>query len=119
MNFTELETNVIKWARDRDLFTEADPLKQLNKTMEEYLETRDAYVELKTLSKLDHGGPMIRLMIKNTKEEIEDGIGDVLVTLIIFAKMTNNNCVDALLAAYNEIKDRKGKKVNGMFVKEE
>ena len=50
--------------------------------------------------------------------EIADGIGDMLVTIIIAARMLELDPTTCLEQAYNEIKDRKGKMVDGKFVKE-
>jgi hypothetical protein len=41
-----------------------------------------------------------------------------LVTIILLAKIVGLDSVDCLADAYDEIKDRKGKMVNGLFVKE-
>ena len=49
---------------------------------------------------------------------MRDGIGDVVVTLIILAMQNDMDLYECLNQAYNEIKDRKGKNVNGVFVKE-
>ena len=46
-----------------------------------------------------------------------DGIGDSFVTLIILAKQLGLEPAECLEAAWNEIKNRTGKTVNGVFVK--
>lgn len=48
---------------------------------------------------------------------MEDALGDTLVTLIIFADIIGYNLEECLEVAYNVIKDRKGKTVNGSFIK--
>jgi NTP pyrophosphatase (non-canonical NTP hydrolase) len=55
----------------------------------------------------------------NDRDEIIDGIGDTLVTLIIQAKMQGLNLLDCLESAYNVIANRTGKIENGQFVKDE
>lgn len=50
--------------------------------------------------------------------ELQDAIGDSLVTLIILAHQLDININEALEMAYLEIADRKGKTENGSFVKE-
>ena len=50
--------------------------------------------------------------------EAKDGIGDMLVTIILLAKMLNMDSVDCLQSAYDVIKKRTGKMVNGQFVKD-
>lgn len=52
-------------------------------------------------------------------EEAIDAVGDILVTVIIFANIVGIDPQAALEKAYNTIKDRKGHTENGSFVKEE
>jgi hypothetical protein len=49
--------------------------------------------------------------------EAKDGIGDMLVTIIILAEMLGFSSVECLEAAYNVIKNRKGKMIDGLFVR--
>ena len=98
-SFYELSLYVIKWAEERGIFNEADPLAQLDKTQEELNETIEA------VKNDDHA-------------EIADGIGEMLVTIIIAAKMMDLDPTTCLEQAYNEIKDRTGKMVDGKFVKD-
>ena len=98
MTFEELEKAIIQWADEREIFSKGDTIIQACKTIEEVTE-------------------IISALQRNVKEEIIDGIGDALVTLIIQAKMNNVSVIDCLQAAYMEIKDRKGKMVAGTFVK--
>lgn len=49
---------------------------------------------------------------------IIDGIGDSTVVLILLANLAGVSFEQCLLAAYDEIKERKGKMVDGKFVKE-
>lgn len=98
-SFYELSLYVIKWAEERGIFDNGDPLAQLDKTQEELNETIEA------VKNDDHA-------------EIADGIGDMLVTIIIAAKMMDLDPTTCLEQAYNEIKDRTGKMVDGKFVKD-
>lgn len=50
--------------------------------------------------------------------EMQDAIGDTLVTIIIFADILGYDARECLQMAYNEIKDRKGKTINDSFVKD-
>lgn len=90
-----------QWARDRNFFAEngATPAGQFEKTEEEVDELEEA-------------------LAADNIEGIKDGIGDVIVTLVVIAKLKGLNVVDCIQHAYDEIKDRKGKMVNGVFVKE-
>lgn len=55
---------------------------------------------------------------KQNNALIEDSIGDSLVVLIILCQQLGFDLKECLAVAYNEIKDRKGKVINGTFVKE-
>lgn len=55
---------------------------------------------------------------------LRNGYNDELIfygleNLIVIADIYNLNFIDCIESAYNEIKDRKGKTVNGQFIKEE
>ena len=89
---------VEKWSKDKDLH-KAESSKQMLKTLEELGEVASA-------------------LAKNKPEELKDGIGDVIVTLIILAQQQGLSVEECLEYAYNEIKDREGEMVNGVFVKE-
>lgn len=94
----ELTKAIEQWSKDRGLDT-SDPSKQLNKMIEEI-------------------GELAQGLNKQNREQIADGIGDVYVTLVILAQQLGLNLEECINIAYNEIKDRKGKMVNGTFVKE-
>lgn len=158
--YNDLYIKVLAWAEARGLFDEGatTELAQFGKTMEEL-------------------GELATAIRKKDKEGIKDGIGDVMVTLIIRKQLINiesgtddyigilpadiiasgfiehdilrrlryvarfcasSNAVvyaaheleklavacgttltDCLEYAYNSIKDRKGKMINGVFFKEE
>ena len=101
MTFDELIHNVKDWADAKDILKHENSPKQLMKVMEELGETAGA-------------------IAKNKKtDEIQDGIGDTFVTLIILAYQLNLNPTECLEHAWNEIKDRTGNTVNGVFVKDE
>ena len=104
MKYEELETKVIEWAKDRDIFENSTAIKQIHKTREELYETLGA------LRDLEDG--------KESILDVADGSGDMLVTIILLAEMVGLNSVNCLADAYEEIKNRKGKMVNGFFVKE-
>lgn len=93
----ELITKVEQWAKDKGL-DQADSSKQMLKTIEEIGE-----VAASLARKDEHG--------------LRDGIGDVVVTLIILAMQNDMDLYECLNQAYNEIKGRTGKMVDGVFVK--
>jgi NTP pyrophosphatase (non-canonical NTP hydrolase) len=51
-------------------------------------------------------------------KDIRDDIGDMLVVLINIAERNNLSLTECLETAYNDIKDRKGRMIDGVFVKE-
>lgn len=50
--------------------------------------------------------------------DISDDIGDCIVVLVNLAEREGLSLTDCVKQAYNDIKDRKGKMVDGVFVKE-
>jgi len=104
MKYEELEEKIIQWAKDRNILENSNAIKQISKTQEELDETLEA------LQKLEEGEEAIL--------EVADGIGDMLVTIILLAEAVGLDSTTCLADAYNEIKDRKGKMVDGLFVKE-
>ena len=101
---TEAETEDItelikKWAIDRNVVS-GDPKAQMVKLLEE-------------------AGELAEGINKNKQDLIIDSIGDVYVVLVILCMQLGLDINDCIKAAYEEIKDRKGKLVNGLFVKEE
>ena len=51
-------------------------------------------------------------------EDIKDDIGDIIVVLINICERNNLSLSECLDCAWSDIKDRKGKMVDGVFVKE-
>ncbi len=94
----DLTANIKRWAIDRNLHT-ANPDKQMLKLFEE-------------LGELAEG------MAKNKPEQIADSIGDAYVVLTILSMQLGINIEDCIAQAYDEIKDRRGKMIDGVFVKE-
>lgn len=93
----ELITKVEEWAKEKGL-DQADSSKQMLKTIEEV-------------------GEIATALVRNDKDELRDGIGDVVVTLIILAMQNDMDLYECLNQAYNEIKSRTGKMIDGVFVK--
>lgn len=52
------------------------------------------------------------------EREAQDAIGDMFVVLIQIARLRGIFLDDALKSAWNQIKDRKGTMISGLFVKE-
>jgi len=63
-------------------------------------------------------GELANGLAKNRIHEVADGIGDAVVVLTILAAQMGMSIEDCIEHAWNEIKDRKGRMVNGVFIKE-
>ena len=94
----ELIEFVELWARERGLLHQSNSNKQMLKVMEEVGETASA-------------------LAKDDRDGLIDGIGDVMVTLIILAAQNSLSIKWCLASAYEEIKDRTGETKNGVFIK--
>lgn len=62
---------------------------------------------------------LISLRVRRTKDEIEEPIVRLISYLRTIVKYENLKFEDCLSQAWNEIKDRKGKLIDGVWVKEE
>jgi NTP pyrophosphatase (non-canonical NTP hydrolase) len=51
-------------------------------------------------------------------KDIRDDVGDMMVVLINIMERNGLSMEDCLEVAYDDIKDRKGKMIDGVFVKE-
>lgn len=114
--FEDLEKLVLVWSKAKGILDNSTALIQLGKTQEELDETREALEnqEKGNSSYINSKGKVV-----NTEEEIKDGYGDQLVTLINGAQLSGLSLVDCLEQAYNVIAKRQGKLVDGLFVKNE
>lgn len=126
MRFKESEHNVIKWANKKDLIENGNSYAQYAKFLEEGTEILVAMNKfenlLKTAADLDVTNKeqleAYRIKDKAIHNELVDGLGDTLVTLIILAAQYGLELEDCLEYAYNQIKDRTGKTVGGTFIKD-
>ena len=100
MKFEEYEDLVVQWANDKGILPNAQPYTQLLKCMSELGEVADCEI------KNQHD---MRMWLE---------VGDVLVTLCIYAKLRNVTLSDCLGLAYLKIRERKGETVNGVFIKQ-
>lgn len=93
------KNDIINWAKEKGILEKSNPTKQHEKTQEEVDELKKAIEE-------------------NDREEIIDGIGDAIVTLVIQAELNGLDVEECIESAYNVIKNRTGKMVDGIFVKD-
>ena len=93
----ELEKKVAQWHHDRNLIEGATDKDQFCKLIQEAGELSDNICKVKDMS---------------------DDIGDMIVVLINIAERNNLTLKECLEKAWDDIKDRKGKMVDGIFIKE-
>jgi hypothetical protein len=100
MDFEELHRKVVDWGEARGIFKLGSVDSQLEKLHEELEELREATAN------------------KDLGKQI-DGIGDMLVVLTMIAHLIRRDLFTCYAAAYLVIRDRKGRMVNGIFVRED
>ncbi|MBA87810.1 MAG: hypothetical protein CMB16_00905 [Euryarchaeota archaeon] len=93
----DLIDNVNKWFDDRNLIEGSTDKDQILKLIQELGELSDHACK---------------------GEDIRDDLGDMLVVMLNIMKRNNYSINECLQIAYDDIKDRKGKMVDGIFVKE-
>ena len=100
---TNLQSNTFdlirNWADKRGIYERGDSQTQYIKLMEE-------------------AGELAQALLKRDDAEIYDAIGDMVVVLTNLAELEGVKIEDCIDDAYNEIANRKGKMINGTFVKE-
>lgn len=95
----ELIAKIISWAKDRKI---DNPILQYAKVNEEI-------------------GEIAHELTRNRRNstELVDALGDSFVTLIILTNILGYDVNSVISSAYEVIKDRKGKTVDGSFIKNE
>lgn len=93
----ELIDKTIQWHKDRNLIDGSDDKAQVLKLVQELGELSDSVCK---------------------GEDIMDDIGDMLVIMINICERNSVEMEDCLGVAYDEIKDRKGRMLDGIFIKE-
>ena len=112
MNFKELKDKVLIWANDKDLLHSENAEKQFMKFIEEVFELK-AEMDLQEI-KWDSGMDKTDIV-----EPMKLEMGDILVTLIILSSQLEIDLTECLEMAYQKISKRKGKTIDGLFVKKE
>ena len=88
-----------QWATDRGLYVSGDPITQYVKLQEE-------------------AGELAQALLKDDQPEVIDAIGDMVVVLTNLAHQRGVSIEHCVNSAYEVIAKRKGKMINGTFVKE-
>jgi len=87
------------WAAEKGIYAKGD--------------SKTQYIKL-----LEETGELAKALLNNDKPEIIDAIGDIVVVLTNLAKLEDLKIEDCVQSAYDVIKSRKGKMINGTFVKQ-
>ena len=91
--------NIRDWARTRGLYDKGDTMTQYVKLQEE-------------------AGELAQALLKDDQPEVIDAIGDMVVVLTNLAHQRGVSIEHCIDSAYEVIAKRKGKMINGTFVKE-
>ena len=97
MTEQKYENLIAQWHKDRNLIQGSTDKDQYMKLIQEAGEFSDSLCKGK---------------------DIRDDIGDIMVVLINIMVRNNLTMKECLAIAYDDIKDRKGKMIEGIFVKE-
>lgn len=99
LTLDQLVPKFAEWAEERNLVKGSDPFRQMVKLMEE-------------LGELANG------IARQDKIKIEDSFGDMLVIMTIITRQLGLSLTASANLAWHEIKDRKGRMIDGVFIKE-
>ena len=99
MKLTNEFQPIREWAQQRGLYEKGDPKTQALKLVEEM-------------------GELVQAILKQDQPEFEDAIGDCVVVLTNLAELSGTTIEECINSSYDVIASRKGKMVNGTFVKE-
>lgn len=97
-NLNDLINKVVTWHHDRNLIDGSSDKDQTLKLLQELGELSDSVCK---------------------GRDIRDDIGDMLVVMLNLTTRNKITLEECLEKAYNDIKDRKGKMVDGVFIKEQ
>lgn len=117
---------VAGWHHDRNLIAGATNDAQFGKLLEEMMEL---YMTLNPNVEPDVAVGGVKLHLENLLakgrikkapegKSVKDDIGDCIVVLVNIAEREQVTIQECVETAWEDIKDRKGKMINGVFVKE-
>lgn len=96
-SLTDFVAKIVQWHHDRNLIDGSTD--------------KDQYLKL-----IQEAGELSDNICKG--KDISDDIGDMIVVLLNIAERNSLTLTDCLAKAWDDIKDRKGRMVDGIFVKE-
>jgi NTP pyrophosphatase (non-canonical NTP hydrolase) len=91
---------ILKWADDRNLVQGSNTQAQMLKLMEEV-------------------GELAHAVARNRVFEASDALGDMFVVMTILCAQLGISMDACVEYAYEQIKDRRGRMVDGIFIKDE
>jgi NTP pyrophosphatase (non-canonical NTP hydrolase) len=94
-----MRKEILEWAKPKGLLNPDFAPKQFIKLVEEV-------------------GELANAILKDNKAEQIDALGDIQVVLNILAEQLGFDLDECLKSAYEEIKNRTGKTINGTFIKD-
>lgn len=94
-----MDVKILEWAKERGILIPDNATKQMLKLTEEV-------------------GELAGAIAKGNNIDQIDAIGDIQVVLIILSEQLGIDYKGALSHAYDQIKFRTGKTINGIFIKD-
>ena len=121
--------DIAEWHYKRNLIDGTTDKKQITKCLEEFIELYQSIHKFDSVDDLVSSirYDLNRLWINDridvsekskTEKAMKDAIGDISVVMINHCERNKFTLSECLQEAYDDIKDRKGKMINGTFVKE-
>lgn len=122
--------NITRWHHDRNLIEGTTDWNQTKKLLEEFIEVVAAQMPEQSPSKIAtevtamvghllSSGRIKTVEAEHAQAALKDGLGDMGVVAINMAERNGWGYAHCLNTSYQEIKDRQGRMVDGMYVKEE
>lgn len=120
MNFEDLKKVTLEWADDKDLLHAKNAEKQFMKFIEEVFEFKFEMENAKNYEDVCEHLKIAGTFAKSrNKKDMMLEMGDIFVTLIILCEQLDLDPMECLELAYKKISKRKGRTINGTFIKED
>ncbi len=121
--FEQTIKGIEAWGVEKGIYAESNVSSQLAKFLEETVDVKESVEKLicfKSLNLSDKPAETLKEMLDEAEllKNVELEIGDVIVTLVGICKFLGLNLATCAELALQKISKRKGKMVNGLFVKE-
>lgn len=117
----ELIQDIAKLRKQLEAKNMTNTLDQLVEQVQQWSIDKDLHngnSDRQALKFYEEAGEVASALSRGQMDALKDGIGDTVVTLIILAQQHDMTLQECLQYAYDEIKGRKGKTINGTFIKE-